>query len=188
MILNHLSQSHLGVRLCLCTFDIEVPTPNSWDDRGPSMTRNELFFPYSLFPRSLFSCFWLSSATMPVFSQVFFPFFPLLPLHPVFLMLQALEWTCVPNCSDSVNLFLLQQSDLRKTCAAHFQSYPHSPVGIDNTSIFGLAFPNTAGFSAAIYWCFTRHCCWHRKFQFSTSIFDDGSEFFILRFHEEDTT
>ena len=34
-----------------------------------------------------------------------------------------------------------------------------------------LSFPKTAaGFAAAIYWCFTRHCCWHRNFQLSTSV------------------
>ena len=36
-----------------------------------------------------------------------------------------------------------------------FQSYSHRFVGIDNTSIFGIVFPNTAaGFSTAMYWCF----------------------------------
>ena len=36
-----------------------------------------------------------------------------------------------------------------------FQSYSDRFVDIDNTSIFGVAFPNTAaGFAAAIYMCF----------------------------------
>ena len=49
---------------------------------------------------------------------------------------------------------------VRHTC----QSYSHW-FGIDNTSIFGPAFPNiAAGFPAAIHWCFTRHCCWHQNF------------------------
>ena len=53
-----------------------------------------------------------------------------------------------------------------------FTSYSHRFVGIDNTSIFGFLFPNTAaGFTATIYWCFTKHCCWHRNFQLSTSVF-----------------
>ena len=53
-----------------------------------------------------------------------------------------------------------------------FQSYPHSFVGIDNTSIFGLAFPQiAASFSSAMCWCFIRHCRWHRNFQLSTSVF-----------------
>ena len=35
-----------------------------------------------------------------------------------------------------------------------------------------LAFPNTAvGFTTAVYWCFARHCRWHRNFQLPTSVF-----------------
>ena len=95
------------------------------------------------------------------FLKVFPILCPLLPLHP-----EAPEKTYVPNCNGSMNLFLLQRCDIRDTCAAHtFQSYSHRFVGIDNTSIFGLVFPNiAAGFTAAIQWCFTRHCCWHRNF------------------------
>ena len=49
-----------------------------------------------------------------------------------------------------------------------FQSDCHRFVGIDNTSILGLVFTNiAAGFSTAICWCFTWHCCWHRNFHFS---------------------
>ena len=57
---------------------------------------------------------------------------------------------------------LLLRSPVRHT----FQSYPHRFVGIDNTSIFGLAVHQYWGkFShAAICWCLTRHCCWHRNF------------------------
>ena len=70
-----------------------------------------------------------------------------------------------------------------------FQSYPREFGGIDNTSIVGLVFPNiAAGFSTAIYWCFTRHCCWHRNFQLSTSIFHGMFKFFIIWFNEENTT
>ena len=70
-----------------------------------------------------------------------------------------------------------------------FQSYSHSFVGIDNTRIFGLAFPNTAaGFSAAIYWCFTRHCCWYRNSQLPAAVFHDVLEVLVLRSTEEDTT
>ena len=70
-----------------------------------------------------------------------------------------------------------------------FQSYSHSFVGTNNTSTFGLAFPNTAaGFSAAIYWCFTRHCCWHRNFQLSTSVSHGVFEFFIPWINEMNTT
>ena len=70
-----------------------------------------------------------------------------------------------------------------------FQSYSHRFVGIDNTTILGLVFPNiAAGFTAATYWCFTKHCCWHRNFQLSTSVCHGVFKFFITRFNEEDTT
>ena len=61
-ILNHLSQCHLGIRLDLCTNDIEALTPDFWDDKDPSMTRNELFCPWSLLLRSPPFCSWLLSA------------------------------------------------------------------------------------------------------------------------------
>ena len=58
-----------------------------------------------------------------------------------------------------------------------FQSYCHNFVNFDNTSIFGLVFPNSAaGFPAAIFKCSTQHCCWRRTFQLSTSIFDHVSK------------
>ena len=57
-----------------------------------------------------------------------------------------------------------------------FQSNSHRFVSFDNTSIFRLVFPNTAAaFTAAIYWCFTWHCCWHRNFQLSTTVFHGSS-------------
>ena len=44
-------------------------------------------------------------------------------------------------------------------------------VNFDNTSMFCLAFPNSAAsFSTAVYWCFARHCCRHRNFQLPTSV------------------
>ena len=56
----------------------------------------------------------------------------------------------------------------------------HRLVSFDTTSIFALVFPNTeAGFSAVICWCFTRHCCWHRNFQLSTSVFHGVFEFCV---------
>ena len=41
---NHLLQCHLGVRLCLCISDIEVPAPNSLDDRDPFSALIPCFF------------------------------------------------------------------------------------------------------------------------------------------------
>ena len=57
---NRLSQCHLGIRLCLSTFDIEVPTPHSWNDRCPSTWQNELFFASSVLLgwRSFCSLLW----------------------------------------------------------------------------------------------------------------------------------
>ena len=70
-----------------------------------------------------------------------------------------------------------------------FQSHCHRVVGINNTSIFGLSLPNTAaGFTKAIYWCFTRHYCWHRNFKLSMRVFHDRLKFFVIWFNEEDTT
>ena len=45
-----------------------------------------------------------------------------------------------------------------------------------------------ANFTAVIYYGFTKHCCWHRNYQLSTSIFHGTFEFFIINFNEEDTT
>ena len=57
----------------LCTFEIEGPTRHSSNEICPSMTRNELFCPYSLLLRSHFSCFWYSSAAMQEVSSVLPP-------------------------------------------------------------------------------------------------------------------
>ena len=76
----------------------------------------------------------------------------------------------------------------------YFCGTPSNRIFIDSsastiTSILGLVLPNiAAGFSAAMCWCFSRHCCWHRNFQLSTSVFHGKFKFFIIRFNEEDTT
>ena len=82
------------------------------------MTRNELSCPCSLLLRSLFFGFYLMSAAMPVSFPIFPILIPLQPSDPEFLMLEASEQTCVPNCNDAVNLFFLQRCDFRDTCAA----------------------------------------------------------------------
>ena len=67
-----------------------------------------------------------------------------------------------------------------------FWPWSRAFVGINNTSVFGLAFLNTAAsFPAAIYWCFAWHCYWHRNFQLSTRGFHCELEFFIVWFNEE---
>ena len=66
------------------------------------------------------------------------------------------------------------------------QSFSIRFVDIDISSIFDLVFLSTAaGFSASIYWCFARHCCWHGNFQLPTSVFDDVPEFFVCRFNDK---
>ena len=170
---NHLLQCHLGVRLCLLISDIEALTPNSWDDKDPWLTRNELFCPYSLLLRSpLFFVSDFLTAAVPVFFSKLPILFPLQPSHLVFVMLEASEklrdrdvmvqWI-YSFCRNVIFVIPVRHT---------FQSYPYRFVGIDNTSIFGLAFLNTpAGLTAAICWCFTKHCCWHRNFLLSTSVF-----------------
>ena len=87
--------------ISLCTFDIDAPAPNSWDDRDPSMTQHELFCPYALLHRSLLSCFWPLPPAMPLFSQVFLILSPQLPLRLEFSMLEAPEWICEQDCNES---------------------------------------------------------------------------------------
>ena len=58
---------------------------------------------------------------------------------------------------------------------------PHRFVGFSNTSIFVLCCPTVRQVSQCWWsWSFTRHCCWHRNFQLSTSIFHCTLEFFII--------
>ena len=155
-ILNNLSPCHLGVRLCLCTFEIEALT--SILEMTKIRQRRKINFS---------ACFFDHLLLVPDFCQLpcryflkFFPIiFPLLPLHSVFQMLDASD----SFCSDVIFVIPVRYS---------FESYSHSFVGINNTSILGLVFPNiAASCPAAIYWCFTRHCCWHRNFQHLTSVF-----------------
>ena len=54
-----------------------------------------------------------------------------------------------------------------------FQSDSHRFVSFNNTSVFCLVSSNgAAGFPAtAAQWSFTRHCCWHRIFNFLRAFF-----------------
>ena len=70
-----------------------------------------------------------------------------------------------------------------------FHAYPHSVVGFNCTSTFCLVFSNCAtGFPARTMLKFTRHCCWHRNFQLSSSICHFSLEFLIVRVNEVNTT
>ena len=52
----------------------------------------------------------------------------------------------------------------------------------ESPNLFVFRVLSLVGFSTARYLYFVRHCCWHRNFLPSTSVFDDVSEFFIIRF------
>ena len=140
----------------------------------------------SCFTDQRLSCFWFSSAAMPGFSSVF----PTL-LHCCFasgifnawgismnlwtrlkwvikFIHVAVMWSCWGLCPAPSNLGLV------------------AFVGINNTSVFCLVFPNIAlGFSTVLYRYFARHCCWHRNFQLSPSGFHCELEFFIVWFNKE---
>ena len=82
-----------------------------------------------------------------------------------------------PFCSDVI---------LMRFVSSSFWPWSRAFVGINNTSVFCLAFPNIAvGFSTALYRYFARHCSWHRNFQLSTSGFHCELEFFIVWFNQE---
>ena len=172
-ILNHLSRCHLGVRLDLCISEIVVPTANSWDDRDPLMTKNELFSPHSLLQRSPLFCFWLSSAAMPVFSGFFLFFFHcclcIWHFHCLRHRNEFVHW----NCSDLKNSPFSCNMIFMISVRSSFHSDSHRFVSFSSAGVFCLVSSNgAAGFTAtSVQWSFTRHCCWHRNFQLSTSIF-----------------
>ena len=67
-----------------------------------------------------------------------------------------------------------------------FYPWSRAFVGINNTSLRCLAFPNIeVGFHTALYRYFARHCCWHRNFQLSTSGFHCELEFFVVWLNDE---
>ena len=89
--------------------------------------------------------------------------------------------TSVPRVADCCNLELQRHTGIVErhkqrwkfiTIRNSFQSNSRGLVSFDNTSMFCLAFPNTAvGFTTAVYWCFARHCGWHRIFLLPTKRF-----------------
>ena len=136
------------------------------------MTQNELFCPYSLLHRSLLSCFSLLSAAMSVFSQVS-PFFyhcclciwnfhGLRHRNKFVHKILVTQWIDASLC-DAVFMVLALRP---------FHAYPQRFVGLNNTSIFRLVLSNCAtGLPVLKKLKSTKHRCWHRNFQLSTSIF-----------------
>ena len=72
-----------------------------------------------------------------------------------------------------------------------FHSDSERFVTFNNTSVFCLVSSNSAaGFNATSVQgsSFTKHCCWHRNCQLSTSILHDILEFSMFRTNEVNTT
>ena len=139
------------------------------------MTHNELFCTHSLLQRAPHFCFWLSSAAMPIFSPIFLILSSLLPSHPVFYCLRhrnKLKYQIVMAqwiysfCSKVIFVISVRSS---------IHSDSHGIVSFDNTNVFCLVCSHgAASFPAtSAQWSFTKHCCWHRNFQNSTSILHD---------------
>ena len=65
--------------------------------------------------------------------------------------------------------------------SSSFWPWSRALVGINNSSVFRVTFPNIAeDFTTVFCLFFARHCCWHRKFQLSTSSFHCELEFFVV--------
>ena len=105
------------------------------------------------------------------------------------LMLETSEWTCVPNCSDWVNLFLLQQCDLGDACAVRLPIEFSEFRQLRTLLVYlVLCFPLLRQVSLRLFiGVFQGFCCWHRNFQLSMSNFHGTFEFFV-GFNDEDTT
>ena len=90
----------------------------------------------------------------------------------------------------SVRAVHVHQKNVRATRSVFtvlrsFHAYPHKFVGFNNTSTFCLVSSNCAtSFPVRTLLNFTRHCCWHRNFQLSTSGFHCELAFFIVWFNE----
>ena len=104
---------------------------------------------------------------MPVFSRVLPIISPLLPFASgkrlrhwnEFVHRTIMSHGIHPFCSDVILLRFVYSS---------FEPWSRAFVGINNTHIFCLAFPNIAvGFTTALYRYFATHSCWHRNFQLS---------------------
>ena len=166
-ILSLPSQYRLGVRLYFCIFEIVVPTPNPWNDRGPLTTYVYVFFPHSLLQRSLPFCFWLSSAVMLVFSRVF-PFF----IHCCFCIWHFQYFSHSFSCN-MILMVLVKKS---------FHACPRRIVGLNNSSVFCLALLFKAKVFPVSRWIFARNRGCHRNFQLSTCILHD----IFKNFHHQD--
>ena len=121
-----------------------------------------------------------------------FSIFPLLPFS------LREESICAPCCSEFMNLsfscnviFMMsvRSSFLRihkDSLASTIQA--NRFVSFNNTSVFCCVqqcgnFPCYFGTMKL-----TKHCCWHRNFQLSTSIVHDILEFVIIKINETNTT
>ena len=114
MILNHLSQCHLVIQLCLCAFEILAPTLKFFEMTKIHTNANVLFSLLSLFHRSPLFCFQLSSAVMPVFFQ-FSPFFSSAALRIRYFHCLKQRINLSTKLQRLTEFFLLLQHDLHDT-------------------------------------------------------------------------
>ena len=122
---------------------------------------NVPFCPYSLLDRSLLSCFWLSSAAMPVFFRVV----------PIILHCCPCIWYfhCLRHRNKFLHHIVVTQWIYPFSCNVifvilvrrSFHAFPRRFIGFNNTSAFCLVFLNCAtSFPDLITLKCVRHCGW----------------------------
>ena len=166
MILDHLPQCHLAVPLCLCTFGtfgsnsefLKMTKIHQWRKMNFSpfipcfIDHSFLFLTFVSCHAGIFSMFSHSFSTAAFASG---NFQCLMHWNKFVHWIVATEWIYSFCC----NMILMIPT------RSSFQSNFRGLVSFDKTSMFRLAFPNTAvGFPTAALWCPARHCPWHRNF------------------------
>ena len=102
------------------------------------------FFPYSLIHRSLLSCFWLWSAAMQEFAPNFQILSPLLPLASRIFSAWGIGMNLRTRLLQNSSLFFCDMI-LVMFVYCSFKPWSRAFVGINNTSIFCLAFSQFCG-------------------------------------------
>ena len=125
-------------------FDIEVPTPNSQDDKDPSMKRHELFLSYSLLHRSLFLVFDFRQLSCRNFHWFFHFFhhcclciwnFRCLRHRNEFVNKTVMIHTIHPFFSDVILVrFVSSSSQLLNSSFRRHQHHKHNPLCVSQHS------------------------------------------------------
>ena len=140
------------------------------------------------------------SALIPCFDHLFvsdcrqlpcgyFPCFSL--FHCCFALVFLVAWgigkTCVPNCNGPCEIipFAAMWSSWYLCGTPSNRSLIHSSASTIQAYLAMCFQILVQVFSAAIYWCFTRHSCWHRNFQLSTNFFHGMFKLFITWFKKK---